>query len=200
MHRGRLSYATPAAENPALLCLKKLTAKQEGSSRNGAGDMRHGHSETYRWQSSIQEGDTFHLQHNLLLFIQNTATTTHPYKQEDRTVCVHVCIRWLVNYRTRWAIVLELLMQMWDRTRRRQSHWLARDQTHSSPSWSPWETTPATAASLFTTEYVIWVRGHRAGSGDVMRLDTRRKGSNRMGDEDRRRYNDQVLTDGPFGP
>lgn len=42
--------------------------------------------------------------------------------------------------------------------------------------------------------------GHRAGSGDVMRLDTRRKGSNRMGDKDRRRYNDQVLTDGPFGP
>lgn len=108
MHRGRLSYAAPAAENPALLCLKKLTAKQEGSSRNGAGDMRHGHSETYRWQSSIQERDTFHLQHNLLLFIQNTATTTHPYKQEDRTVCVHVCIRWLVNYRTRWAIVVEL--------------------------------------------------------------------------------------------
>ena len=44
------------------------------------------------------------------------------------------------------------------------------------------------------------VRGHRAGSGDVMRLDARRKGSNRMGDEDGRRYNDQVLTDGPFGP
>lgn len=44
------------------------------------------------------------------------------------------------------------------------------------------------------------MRGHRAGSGDVMSLDTGRKGSNRMGDEDRRRYNDQVLTDGPFGP
>lgn len=96
--------------------------------------------------------------------------------------------------------VLQLLMQIWDSTRRRQSHWLARDQTHSLPSWSPWETTPATAASLFTMEYGIWVRGHRAGSGDVMRLDTMRKGSNGIGDEDRRRYNDQVLTDGPFGP
>lgn len=40
----------------------------------------------------------------------------------------------------------------------------------------------------------------RAGSGDVIRSDTRRRGSNRMEDKDRRTYNDQVLTDRRFGP
>lgn len=38
----------------------------------------------------------------------------------------------------------------------------------------------------------VW--GGRAGSGDVMRLDTGKKGSNRIGDEYRHRYNGKVLT------
>lgn len=42
--------------------------------------------------------------------------------------------------------------------------------------------------------------GQSTGSGNVMRLDMKKKGSNRMGDEDGRRYNDQVLTGRPLGP
>lgn len=45
-----------------------------------------------------------------------------------------------------------------------------------------------------------WSYMQRARSGDVIRSDTRRRGSNRMEDKDRRTYNDQVLTDRRFGP
>lgn len=44
----------------------------------------------------------------------------------------------------------------------------------------------------------VWAEG--VGPDDVMKLDTTRRGSNRMGDEDGRRYNDQVLTCGPLDP
>lgn len=76
--------------------------------------------------------------------------------------------------------------------------WLACDQTPSLASWSLREKTWRSIAFYYDTGGLG--QGHRAGSDDVMRLDTVRKGSNRMGDDDRHRYNDQVLTGGPFRP
>lgn len=60
-----------------------------------------------------------------------------------------------------------------------------------------------TAASMFMgggKSAGSWGYMQRAGSGDVIRSDTRRRGSNRMEDKDRRARNDQVLTDRRFGP
>lgn len=76
----------------------------------------------------------------------------------------------------------------------------SRQQSHCLPcnhvTMSPWETTQLSVPVYGGVDGL----GGGAGPDDVMKLDTTRRGSNRMGDEDGRRYNDQVLTCGPLDP
>lgn len=80
---------------------------------------------------------------------------------------------------------------------RRVTRHKAIDQIlHGRPEEHPqWLQLPCLAGGVGSRGYM-----HRAGSGDVIRSDTWRKGSNRMEDKDRRTYNDQVLTGRRFGP